>query len=216
MGAGDFGLFGGTAAQPKSYRGRKDWANLLFMANESLIMSTNLCYASHDSAVLGTTASGGSNHMGPIATNNAQGHSYNYSSIRKQLAQTPYGPQLLKPEDRGVLSTLKRDTWQPRPNDYGDSKWLSDAVELKLDEDPADTVDCLQVSDVSNNLTAYLYIAVNSTNAWRELVRLGPDPSVAGLFQQILENGGDIAFALQSILTVITDMMMVVSRLLPS
>ena len=195
MDAGEFGLFGGTGAQPKSYRGRKNWADLLFTANEPLIMSTSLCYASHDSAVLGTKASGGSNHTGPIATNNAQSRSYNYSSIRKQLGQTPYGPQLLKPEDRGVLSILKRDTWQSGPNDCRDSRWLSDAVEVKLDGDPADTVDCLQASRVSNNMSAYLYNAVNPANVWRGLVRLGPNLFVAGLFQQFLENGGDIAFA---------------------
>ena len=77
-------------------------------------------------------------------------------------------------------------------------------MEVKLDGDPADTVDCLQVSGVSNNMTAYLYNAVNPANVWRGLVRLGPNLFVAGLFQQFLENGGDIAFALQSILTVFT------------
>lgn len=204
--ANEFGLFGGTGAQPKSYRGRKNWADLLFTANESLIMSTSLCYASYDSAVLEITASGKSNRTEPFATYDAQSQSYNYSSIRRQLGQTPDGPQLLKPEDRGILSILKRDSWQPGPSDYADSRWLLDAVELKLDGDPADTVDYLDASAISNNITAYLYNAVNPTSEWGGLVRLSPDPSVTGLFQQILENGGDVAFALQSILTVFTGM----------
>ncbi|KAL8787041.1 MAG: hypothetical protein Q9195_007946 [Heterodermia aff. obscurata] len=204
--ASEFGLFGGTGAQPKSYRGRKNWADLLFTANESLVMSASLCYASYDSAVLEITASGGSNRTEPFATYDSQSQSYDYSSIRRQLGQTPYGLQSLKPEDRGVLSIMKRNSWQPGPNDYADSGWLLDAVELKLDGDPADTVDYLQASAVSNNMTAYLYNAVNPTSEWQGLVRLSPDPSVTGLFQQILTNGGDVAFALQSLLTVFTGM----------
>ena len=205
--AGEFGLFGGTGAQPKGYRGRQNWADLLFTANESLIMSTTLCYASYDSAVLEIIASGGSNRTEPFATYDAQRQSYDYSSIRRQLGQAPQGPHFLQPEERGLLSILKRDSWLPGPNDYADSRWLLDAVELKLDGDPADTVDYFQASATSNNMTAYLYNAVNPTSVWEGLVRLSPDPSVTGLFQQILENGGDIAFALQSILTVFTGMM---------
>lgn len=203
---GEFGSFGGTGAQPVYYRGRNEWADLLFTTNASLIMSTSLCYASYDSTVLSISASSGSNRTEPSGLYNVQKQSYDYSSVRRQLGQGLSGQQLSSLEDRKVLILAERGSWMPGEGDYANSSWLSDAVELTLNGDPVDTAEYATASSYSENVTAYLYDAVNPISAWPGEARISSDPSISALFQEILQNQGSIAFALQSILSVFTGM----------
>ena len=203
---GEFGTFGGSGAQPRSYRGHNEWAELIFTANESLIMSASLCYVSYDSVILNITAAGGSNRTEPSAKYSLPRQSFDYSNIRQQLGQSASGGPLLSPEDRGILSIAKRSSWLPGEGDYARSEWLLDTVRLKLDGDPNDTQDYYSSSSITKNVTAYLYDAPNPTESWPGLPRLSPDPSMTALFQQLLQNQGSIAFALQSILTIFTGM----------
>ncbi|KAL8697513.1 MAG: hypothetical protein Q9224_002273 [Gallowayella concinna] len=205
--ADEFGTFGGTGAQPKAYRGRKEWADLLFTANESLVMSATLCHAAYDSAVLDVAASGGqSNRTEPTPRYSIHSKSNDYTTIRHQLGQKSHGPQPLTPEDRGILSISKRESWLPGQGDYPRSSWLADAVTLTLHGDPSYSFDYISASSSTENITANLYDASSSIYAWKGETRLSPDPSITALFQEILNSRGDIAFALQSILTVFTGM----------
>ncbi|KAL8804267.1 MAG: hypothetical protein Q9200_005888 [Gallowayella weberi] len=205
--ADEYGTFGGTGAQPKAYRGRKEWADLLFTANESLVMSATLCHAAYDSVVLDIAASGGkSNRTEPSPRYSVHGQINDYITIRRQLGQTSYNSQPLTPEDRGILSISRRESWLPGQGDYPKSSWLADAVTLTLDGDPTYSFDYISASSSTKNITANLYDATPSSGAWKGETRLSPDPSITALFQEILNNRGDIAFALQSILTVFTGM----------
>ena len=208
--SGEFGKFGGTGAPPKAYRPRKEWADLIFTTNESLIMSTSLCYASYDSANLDIKAFGGhTNRTEPSPTYDVQSQSYNYSMVRRQLGQTPFGSQSLTPDDRGVLSISKRDSWLPGQGDDAKSNWLLNAVTLSFNVDPADAVNYLTASSASTNITTYLYDANSFSNAWSGFSRFSTDPSITALFQEIIQayvGKHDIAFALQSILTVFSGM----------
>ncbi|KAI4126852.1 MAG: hypothetical protein LQ338_003525 [Usnochroma carphineum] len=204
---GEYGTFGGTGAQPKAYRGHGEWADLLFTTNESTVMSASLCYASYDSAVLNITALGGdTNRTEPFPIYDVHSQSYDYTMVRRQLGQIPFGAQSLTAEDRGVFSISKRDSWLPGPGDYARSSWLSEPVTLDFDDDPADTFEYVTATSVSHNITAYIYNAPSTPNVWEGQLRLNPDPSVTALFQQILQGNGNIAFALQSILTIFAGM----------
>ncbi|KAL9596021.1 MAG: hypothetical protein Q9219_006072 [cf. Caloplaca sp. 3 TL-2023] len=204
---GEFGEFGGTGAQPRAYRGRREWADLLFTENGSAVMSASLCYAAYDSAILDITAFGGDvnrTERSPVYETVSQ--NYDYSSIRQQFGQTPRGARPLTIEDRGVFWISKRDSWLPGLGDYANCSWLLEAVALRVDRvnDPTDTVEYLTASSVSKNVTAYMYDADSISNVWNGIVRFSPDPSVTALFQQILQANGNIAFALQSVLTIFT------------
>ncbi|KAL8833167.1 MAG: hypothetical protein Q9170_004448 [Blastenia crenularia] len=204
---GEFGEFGGTGAEPKAYRGRGEWADLLFTANGSMILSASLCYASYDSAVLHITAFGGeSNRTEPSPVYDVNAQTFDYSKIRQQLGQSSAGIEPLTTEDRGVFSIAERESWLPGPGDYANSSWLLQAIALTLngDNNPTETVDYLSASSVSNNVTAYMYDADSTSNVWSGIIRFSPDPSVTALFQQILQANGNIAFALQSTLTIFT------------
>lgn len=207
--AGEFGQFGGTGAEPKAYRGRGEWTDILFTANGSMVVSASLCYAAYDSAVLQINAFGGElNRTEPSPVYEVKTQKFDYTNIRRQLGQTSPGTKPLTAEDRGIFSIPKRETWLPGPGDYANSSWLLQAVALTLngDNDPTDTIDYLGASSTSNNVTAYMYYADSISNVWRGIVRFSPDPSVTALFQQILLNNGNIAFALQSVLTIFTGM----------
>ena len=204
--ADEFGTFGGTGAQARSYRGRNEWADLIFTANESLIMSASLCYAAYDTAVLDINASSAANRTEPSVTYDAQSQSYDYSRVRKQLGQGPAGQHLISAEYRGVLSISERKSWLPGENDYAQSIWLLDALELRLDGDPSYSFDYLGASSTSNGTIAYMYESADQNHPWRGFARFSPDPSITAGFQQILQNQGSIAFALQSILTIFTGM----------
>ncbi|KAL8716636.1 MAG: hypothetical protein Q9225_006047 [Loekoesia sp. 1 TL-2023] len=204
---GEFGEFGGTGAQPKAYRGRGEWADLLFTMNGSMVMSASLCYASYDSAILDITAFGGDlNRTEPSPVYEVNSQNYDYSSIRQQFGQILPGAEPLTIEDRGIFWISKRDSWLPGSGDYANCSWILQAVALTLngDYDPADTVDYLTASSVSNNVTAYMYDEDSTSSEWNGILRFSPDRSVTALFQQILQANGNIAFALQSILTIFT------------
>ena len=203
---GEFGEFGAAGAAPVLYSNRHEWLDLLFTKNASLIMSVSLCYASYDTIDLAVQVSSGSNRTEPVPRYDPLKRNYDYSDIRLQLGQIHNGQQLQSPDERGILSLSKRDSWEPGPGDDANSSWLQAVVGLSLEGDPVDT----QYSDtvtstVASNITAYFYSATEySKQDWEAVPRLSPDPSMTALFQQILRNQGGIASAIQSILTVFT------------
>lgn len=205
---GEFGDFGAAGAAPVLYSNRQEWLDLLFTKNASLIMSVSLCYASYDTIDLAVQVSSGSNRTEPVPRYNSMKRSYDYSNIRSQLGQINDGEQMQSLDKRGVLSLLKRNSWEPGLADDANSSWLQAAVGLSLVGDPVDTqfLDTTTLT-VASNITAYFYSATEySKQDWEAIPRLSPDPSMTALFQQILKTQGGIAFAIQSILTVFTSM----------
>lgn len=199
----EFGTFGSPGASPLYHSNRREWLDLLFTENASLVMSVSTCYASYDTTILAIEASSGTNRTEPVATYDVQSQSYDYSSVRLQLGQSSPGHTNPSPDDRGVLSITKRSSWKPGVEDYPNASWVQNAVTLNVDGDP---VDFELASSAETNLTAYLYDGDNPAGAWPGEARIGTDPSTTALFQQILKEQGSIAFAIQSILTVFTGM----------
>ena len=205
---GEFGDFGAAGVAPVLYSNRQDWLDLLFTKNASLIMSVTLCYASYDTTDLAVQVSSGSNRTEPVPRYDPLKRNYDYSTIRLQLGQIDNGQHMQSPDERGVLSLLKRDSWEPGPADDTNSSWLQAVVGLSLVGDPVDSqyLDST-TSTVATNITAYFYSATEySKQDWEAIPRLSPDPSMTALFQQILKTQGGIASAIQSILTVFTSM----------
>ncbi len=205
---GEFGTFGGSGAAPVLYSGRHEWLDLLFTKNASLVMSVSLCYASYDTTELVIQASSNSNRTEPVPKYDLFKQSYDYSSVVSQLGQLPNGRQVQTPDERGVLSILKRSSWQPGAGDDANSSWLLDAVALTFEEDPVDTQYYETASSTASNFTAFLYDGTDaySTTVWPGELRLTTDPSMTALFQQILKDQRGIASAIQSLLTVFSSM----------
>ena len=202
---GEFGTFGGTSAAPVLYSNRQEWLDLLFTKNASLIMSVSLCYASYDTTDLAIQASSNSNRTEPVPRYDPVKQNYDYSSIRSQLGQLPKGQQMQPPDERGVLSISKRESWKPGIGDDANSSWLLDAVALTLVGAPVDTLGLESATSIAQNITAYLYTA-NDLTVWGGELRLNTDPSMTALFQQVLRDQRGISSALQSLLTVFTSM----------
>ena len=205
---GEFGDFGAAGAGPVLYSNRQEWLDLLFTKNASLIMSVSLCYASYDMTDLAVQVSSGSNRTEPVPRYDSINRSYDYSNIRSQLGQINDGQQMQSLDKRGVLSLLKRNSWEPGPADDANASWLQAAVGMSLVGDPVDTqyLDTT-TSTPASDITTYFYSAIEySKQDWEAIPRLSPDPSVTALFQQIFKTQGGIAFAIQSILTVFTSM----------
>lgn len=204
---GEFGTFGGTSAAPVLYSNRQEWLDLLFTKNASLIMSVSLCYASYDTTDLAIQASSNSNRTEPVPRYDLVKQNYDYSSIRSQLGQLPNGQQMQSPDERGVLSISKRESWKPGLGDDANSSWLLDAVALTLVGAPVDTLGLESATSTAENITAYLYSATDiSMGVWAGEPRLNTDPSMTALFQQLLRDQRGIASAIQSLLTVFTSM----------
>ena len=203
---GEFGNFGATGAAPVLYSSRHEWLDLLFTKNASLIMSVSLCYASYDTMDLTIHAWGDSNRTEPLPKYDLLKRNYDYSNVRSQLGQTPNGQQMQSPEKRGVLSLLKRNSWEPGVGDDANSSWLLNATQLSLVGDPVDSQYQSTVSlTPSPNITAYFYSAsAYSMEVWPAIQRLNTDPSMTTLFQELLKDNRGIASALQSLLTVFT------------
>ncbi|MCJ1231672.1 Mitochondrial outer membrane protein iml2 [Toensbergia leucococca] len=201
--ASEFGTFGSPGAAPLYQSNRREWLDLLFTKNASLVMSVSICYASYDTSILAIEASSNSNRTEPVATYNVQNQNYDYSNIRLQLGQSSPEHVNPSPNDRGVLSIKKRSSWKPGIVDYPNASWVQDAVTLKVDGDP---VEYETASSTAANLTAYLYNAYNDPSVWPGEARIGADPSTTALFQESLKAQGSVAFAIQSILTIFTGM----------
>ena len=205
---GEFGDFGAARVAPVLYSNRQEWLDLLVTKNASLMMSVTLCYASYDTTDLAVEVSSGSKRTELLPRYDPLKRNYDYSNIRSQLGQIDNGQHAQSPDEPGVLSLLKRDSWEPGPADVANSSWLQAVLGLSLVGDRVDTqhLDTTTLT-VATNITAYFYSATElSKQDWEAIPRLSPDPSMTALFQQILKSQGGIAPAIQSILTVFTGM----------
>ena len=223
MGGAAFTRGGGQGGfKPPSFADNGEWLDLLFTSNGSLRLSVSLCYAAWDSADLFIEASSNQNRTEPVPIFDRVNTKWRYDSIRRQLGQSTEGPWVQGMiKDRGLLELAERQSWIPsgadyaRP-DYARLGWqydnqsrpimsfLLDAAKLEKTSGPPST------NGLTKNLAAgYSVIATGNPGALRNESTTGSfcvsimlDQSMTGIIQEILQNGGDIAHALQSFITV--------------
>ena len=199
--------------KPPLFADNGEWLDLLFTSNGSLQLSVSLCYAAWDSADLVIEASSNQNRTEPVAIFDRENTNWRYDNIRRQLGQSARGPWIQgMVKDRGLLELAKRQSWMPSDADYARPNWryrnksepfmsfLLDAAKLEKASGNLDT------ASLTNALAANYSVVATGDSTTTSLCNgsacIMPDPSMTGIIQEILQNGGDIAHALQSFITV--------------
>jgi hypothetical protein len=198
----------GPGNRPLFFSNHNEWQDLLFNSNGSLRLSTTLCFTAFETADLAIEAIGNENRTEPIPEYDSEKQAYQYGRIRNQLGQPANLAPLFSESDseRGTLQLKKRDSWLPGPGDYHFGGIASQRTSFALDfanmfgpvqgfvEQPV-------VGGIDSPCTAIMYGGLRDSGSWTGLTSFRADPSLTALVQEILQQGGSIAFALQSILT---------------
>jgi hypothetical protein len=201
---------------PVSFVDNNEWQDLVFGDGDlSVRLSVSICYTSFDSADLVIQASSGvKDRKEPsLIYTPESGSCIDFGEIRRQLGQTaPDGSFDPSVDGRGILKLHKRESWFPKgPNEAVTPNARGDDEPITYIRDFADMAGPYSnlINTFSDNFTAWfagelkqvLKLASSETEA---LSVLTPDILLQGLVQDILRNGGSIAFALQSIITLLS------------
>ena len=203
-----FGGFVGPGMAPLLYSAHGEWLDLFFTPDGSLKLSISMCYAAFDTADRNVTISSTTNRTEPSPSYNDKTFKYTYSRVRQQLGQ----PNTLSPHDsdtiseRGIMSLHKRSSWLGGPGDYQfkgntltEVSWVMDFANMAGPMGSSQTAN----SD-RQNYTGLMFNALDNANTWSAMPVIVADPSLYSMVQEIVQTGGDIAFALQSVLTTLT------------
>ena len=211
---------------PVSTVNNGEWLDLNFGPDGTTRLSVSLCFAAFDSADLVISASSDENRTEPAVVFDPSRAEYRYDNVRRQLGQATDGSWIQERfEDRGILSLKARPEWSPRkdlgdyvrPQYYQDGpvslpyiSWLLDAARFEGPDEVALSMNSYPLS----NYTAFLDrenggievadAGFSLTGLTDALASIYPDPSFTSLVQEILQNGGDIAHGLSSLITVLS------------
>jgi hypothetical protein len=178
-----------------AFQHRNEWSDLIF-SNGSLVLSATICYTSFATADLPVVMSSTKNRTEPSLSYDFKTARYNYDQVRVQLGQTDKSST---DAERGIMSL------EPQRTD-----WLALPTELPTGEPYIRQYFNMNTGGVlgeDGNWTAMLCqdtstLTADSSHAFLHVLQ--PDLSVISLFQQIVTSGGSVAFALQSLYTVMT------------
>ena len=222
---------GGAGFNPFYFADNGEWIDLLFNQNGSLTLSVSLCYTAFDSQDLFISAFSSENRTEPTPVFDQQEVTWRYDNIRRQLGQSSDGSFIHGLfEDRGVLQLNRSiDNWHPiLPQDYArpdrqasnatgnqPTGFYSNTTYMSFLLDAAKMEGPYSLSDsLHNNYSAILSGGFTGTHSVVAAGALGggveyitaitPEATLTGIVQEILKNGGDIAHALQSLITVMS------------
>ena len=183
----------GTGATPPQYSTSGEWLDLIY-SNGALILSVTLCYSSFDTADLPVSIFSRANRTETTPIFDFNSSRYTFGALREQYGQ--FGSHMSL-EQRGVLQLDKQD-WIANQSEVAPVEpYMRDFANLGgprgLGNDP--------------NYTAFLWEASLPTRASDAPFQwLNPDLMHVWLFQEIMQSGGSIAFALQSLITLLSSM----------
>ncbi|KAK0744387.1 hypothetical protein B0T21DRAFT_88022 [Apiosordaria backusii] len=210
--SGDDGVTGWTPRQ------RNEWFDMVWEPTKGdMILSTTLCYSAFDFADLDVSISSGTNRTEPKTTFNDPARIYNFTNIRKLYGQPNIGAtgdgrgilQLEKPQQDSpwVLRGDPASHGEPFMRAYADLGAQSRAkskygVPWPFDGRPANVSAMLCETETVLNSGDETYDLENGARIRRVMA----DLSHVWLVQEILKEGGSIAFALQSMITLLSSM----------
>ena len=209
-----YGAVKGPGTSPLSWGAhgaQNEWYDLIYADDASLNLSVSLCYTAFDTADLNVAITSMQNRSEPAPTYNVIRNSYNYSLVRRQLGQADNGIVSYDTDDfdsRGILSLENRSSWLPEPR-KGDYQYSGQTVtETCWITDFANMAGPIQSNQfdysTGSEWTGFLWNGYREPRSWVDVASIWADPSMISLVQEILQNGGSIAFAMQSIITVLT------------
>jgi hypothetical protein len=209
-----YGTIQGPGTSPLSWGThgpQNEWYDLIYKDDASMNLSISLCYTAFDTADLTVTISSSRNRSEPAPMYDAARNSYNYNRIRSQLGQTDTGAfayDISEFDARGILSLENRSSWVP-DHSKGDYQFSGQRItETCWITDFANMAGPIQNSQFDYRAgyewTGFLWNGYREPGSWVSVNSIWADPSMIALVQEILQNGGSIAFAMQSIITVLT------------
>ncbi|KAK4194245.1 hypothetical protein QBC40DRAFT_302285 [Triangularia verruculosa] len=213
---GDDGITGWASRQ------RNEWFDMVWeKGNMSTTISSTLCYSAFGFADLDVAITSSANRTEPKPTFNDPARIYNFTGIRQLYGQPNMDAHELE-EDRGILrleKPQKESPWVLRgePASYGEpfmrayadlgtrsrtgSTWMQD-VPWPLDSRLANVSAMLCETETPLNSGDETY----DLNSGASILRVMADVGHVWLVQEILREGGSIAFALQSMITLLSSM----------
>ena len=183
----------GSGVKPPQYSTSGEWLDLIY-SNGALVLSVTLCYSSFDTADLPVKISSTANRTETTPIFDFDSSTYTFNALREQYGQ--YG-NTLSPEQRGVLRLDKQDWVANQSETPPVEPYMRDFTNLGGPKGEGN----------DPNYTCLLWegstpgVASNINFQW-----LDPDLMHTWLFQEIVQSGGSIAFALQSLITLLSSM----------
>ncbi|KAL2426540.1 hypothetical protein ABEF95_009183 [Exophiala dermatitidis] len=164
---------------PEGYRDRDEWVDILYSSG-TLALSITLCYTSFATANLPVLMSSNMNRTEPIPPYEKSTSSYKYDNVRMQLGQNNNTVHSLPtPEERGVLTL---------------SSQHSTSISLEMS-----TTRTASLAKAPSTVFLFDGKALDQPGG----NTLQADSTLVTLFQEIVTgSGGSVAFALQSLYTV--------------
>lgn len=212
----DTGIFRAPGTPPLGYgmHGQNnEWYDLIYSKDANLNLSVSVCYTAFDTADLHIEIDSYHNLSDITPSWNASKGVFEYTAIREQLGQELDGRITYSDEyvARNIMKLRKRDSWIPEA-DFGDyvvpssrvtpTSWITDYANMagSLQDNTFDY-------RAGANQARFLWEGYQTTNMWSdEMTTNWADASLIGLTQEILQAGGSLSFAMQSIVTSLTEL----------
>jgi hypothetical protein len=212
----NLGIFRGDGTAPLAYSQHginNEWYDLLWSSDGHLNLSLSVCYTAFDTADLHVQIESSMNHSDVSSKWDRAAKAYDFSDVRVQLGQGADGKASYSNTSvaRNIMGLAKRQSWVPQP-DFGDYVVPSNRVtQTSWITDYANMAGSVQNNafdyTVGANYTSIMWQAYTTPNLWKDTISYDlADGSLSGLLQEILRNGGSLAFGMQSVVTVLAQL----------
>ena len=175
---------------PPFYQIRENWLDLIYSEGEQ-VLSLSLCYSSFMTADMPVKIQSPTNRTEPSPVYDLSQSKYTFDSVRQMYGQN----RSVSRSERGILDLVKADSWLVNDTALPPMESFVRAY-TNMDGPQKNAID---KSGYVGNLTA-LFGFYQGTDALIDEDVLLPDRFHSWLFQEIVQSGGSIAFAMQSLL----------------
>jgi hypothetical protein len=175
-----------------------EWLQYAWDSNASLVLGTSFCHTPLIANNVAIDIYTESTRIEPAPVYNASMPWTTYKSIRTQMGQNQdFDPAQfnLDSNDRAILRIKRKSSWLPENlTDFNRSFLFGTDLQYA----PIGSDSFYRFF----NLTAFMTDQIYGSSSWAAYKTVVPDSNIISLIQEILHSGGDLAHALQSLLTV--------------
>ncbi|KAE9374879.1 hypothetical protein N431DRAFT_335687 [Stipitochalara longipes BDJ] len=175
----------GRSATPPAYSERGEWLDLAF-ANGNLVLSTSLCYTAFGQADLPVHMYSSTNRSESTPAWNSSTSKYTFEFLRERFGQY----ESWSPEERGIMR-MKNQSWLADP----DLIASGDSVPYLFKYSGFGNPETASIGSGTNVSAVFYSGGVDVAT---------PDIMHIWLVQEILQSGGSVAFAIQSLFTLLS------------
>ncbi|KAI4187076.1 MAG: hypothetical protein L6R41_003060 [Letrouitia leprolyta] len=191
--------------RPPYFSKTNEWMDLIYSKGH-LILSSTLCYAAYDSADIPVNITSTANRTEPEPVFDSKLQRYTFSDYRKQLGQ---GIRKTALNERQILA-LDKQSWVASPSEIVPQNGSNVDPYLRSAADMSSPSTASSTGNFGNT-TAVLWDAASSSSTTSNETDtsekvIDPEPMHKWLFQDIMQNGGTSAFAVQSLITLFSGM----------